>query len=50
MEALSEKIGESQKKLREFAKEHYIDSGYSEQLSAEMSNSCVSQRDIQVNT
>ena len=48
VKALSEKVGESQRALRQFALEHYKHSGYSQELSEEMSKCCVSQRDIQV--
>ena len=48
VKALSEKVGESQRALRHFASEHYRLSGYSKEISEEMSKCCVSQRDIQV--
>ena len=48
IKVLSEKIAESQRALRQFSKDHYMSLGYPPEISEDMSQCCVSQRDIQV--
>jgi hypothetical protein len=47
IKVLSEKIAESQRALRQFSKDHYMSLGYPPEISEDMSQCCVSQRDIQ---